>query len=51
MRDSGDPSAGFASLRSVEVRELLRAVVALRLDQMLTETEYQAKRRQLAALR
>jgi hypothetical protein len=37
-------------LRGVEARELLRAVAALRLDEMPTEAEYRSKRRQLAAL-
>jgi len=50
-RDAADRPAGFASLRGLEVQELLRAVSALRLDGVLTEAEYRAKRRRLATQR
>ncbi len=45
ISDTADRSA----LRALEVQELLRAVAALRLDGTITEAEYQAKRRRLAA--
>ena len=42
-------SAVAAALRSVEAEVLLGAVSALRAGGFLTEAEYQAKRRRLAA--
>jgi hypothetical protein len=51
MTNDVDRSVGMASLRVVEAEVLLRAATALRLDGFLTEAEYQAKRRRLAAQR
>lgn len=48
LRDADRP-VGVSSLRGVEAQVLLRAVRALRLDGILTEAEYEAKRQRLAA--
>lgn len=39
----------MSALRGLEAEVLLRAVTALRLDGILSEAEYQAKRQRLAA--
>lgn len=47
--DAFDPAAGVTWIRSAEAHVLLRAIRALRLDGILSEAEYQAKRQRLAA--
>jgi hypothetical protein len=47
---TADRPVGLSSLRGIEAAELLRVITALRRDGMLTESEYQAKRRRLIAV-
>lgn len=44
-----DDAAGVSWIRRAETDVLLRAIRALRLDGILSEAEYQAKREHLAA--
>lgn len=46
---TADRPVGLSALRGIETEVLLQAVTALRLDGTLSEAEFQAKRRQLAA--
>jgi len=46
---TSDRPVGMSALRGLEAEVLLRAVSALRLDGILSEAEYQAKRQRLAA--